>query len=823
MSQRSSKLKWILVPAILSGVLLTLAAALPFLVDLEKFRPQIKALVGSMLNADLEFKSIRLHAIPKLGITIKSLQLKNTDKTFGGQTLFKSKEVFLATEFWPLLKGKVSGELRVAQPEINVVIKNGANNLASLQKNNQAVQPEKAPNPDQRSAKTDPEVTKTLRDRILITRILISDASANVSIDGKKVAGIKDFDLTVTNIGLDRDIDIQLVSKLAASEDGITVDGTTSLNMTSRITTSNESLVKNLRFTGDLDLTDLTMNVRNLVIKKPGQKLSLAYSGKASPDEILMDKINFQLLNITGDGQANLRNFMTLNTNARLAVKSPDISSLAQVLPQHAQLLQKASLDLAMTIDGPVTDLGKTKATLNLKTNLSGSDFTTQIAMAGIMPANGNIGITSNNLDLGALIKPFLKKQSSETNANADKKTENKSATATTAKESDENQVDFSLSNDLQTALKPHVLSVDLAFKKITWDRLAIQNIKAKGTLKNLSANLNEFSLDALGGAVTAAGSINLAAKPAAFTGKMTMEGVSASGVIDILAPDQKDAIKGTLAVDMAMNAAGTTIKTLGSTLNAKGSFALSDFTLSGNSARTMVSSAFQAYVTDLATGKSAEKAYQSLDKILNSPLAKKIPDAKKPKVSDLKKNIEKIGTVKIPEKYVGNKKIPASNGQLEIQKGKIAITSNTESDLGRIKLNATSTMVGDLSGTVDLVLSEAEKNNLLKQSDNIALLFDQNKTLNLPFKLGGSIGKPKLTLQSEQLSKNFEKNVEAKAEQEAKKALSAAGDKALKDALKKAGVSPEKEAQVKKQIESATKKFGPKATEKLKGLFKKK
>jgi|GEM_PF-2313786 len=834
MPSRPSKLKWILIPAVTLGLLLGAAIALPFLVDLEKFKPQIQAAVGSAVNADLDFKSIRLHAIPKLGVTIKNAEIRNTDPTFKGVPLFRTDELFLATEFWPLLKGKLEGELRIVNPAVEMHLNGGTNNLASLAKapsdgtatpkagENQAATPE-AP-----AAPLSGATISALRDRVLIKSITISGATASVKSNGKPLVKVSDLDVSIRNIGLDRDIDIALSTDLKAKEAGAIVGGAIKMNLTAKIESSADALFKRLAFNGNLDLKDLALNFQNALVKKPGQNIAMRIRGAASPSSLDVDELGFDILNIAGTGKLAVTDFKSLKTAFNMNIESPDVSSLGAMLPQHAKLLQKASLKVKAKVEGPLADLSALQADLGVESKLSGSDFNLAVTATSLLPAKAGIKFSSQHIDLGALLKPFLPPTlPGETAAAASSTTPNNKATESAAPTSSagvaENEKDFALSQELKDTIKPHVINVDVAMNEIVWDRLAIKNLVIKAGLKDLEIALQQFSLLALGGSVIADGKLNLASSPVEFRGSFKLDGVSASDAIDVIAPTQKEALSGKLSLAMAVSARGTTRQTVSKTLNGKGSYSINDVKMRGAALRPLVAESFSGFVSGLTSGKTAEKAFKNIAKFLDSPIGKRIPEDKKPKIDDLKKKIESIKVVRIPDKYAGEKKVATSSGQFEVNDGKIKITSDTSSDLGQFKLNAITTLEGNLDGDMEITLAETDKAALIKQSEYAALLLDKNKAMRLPFKLGGSVMSPKVTMQTELLTSNFEDNAAVRLEQEAKKALEDAARQAIKGALPALGIDKAKADEISKKTEDSRKKFESQAKDKLKGLFQKK
>ena len=820
-----SKLKWILIPVVALGILLGAAIALPFLVDLEQFKPQIQTAIGSAVNAELDFKSIRLHAIPKLGVTIQGVEIRNTDPTFKGVTLFRTDELFLATEFWPLLKGKLVGELRIVRPSIDLQLGGGTNNLASLAKAPAAgakPAPETPTTPPESSAAAPSGATiSAIRDRVLIKAISITEASASAKSNGKQLAKVSDLDLTIRNIGLDRDIEIDLSTDLKAKEAGAIVGGAIRMNLKTKIETASDALFKRLTFNGMLDLKDLALNYQNALVKKPGQNIALRIRGAASPSSLQVDELGFDILNIAGTGKLNVSDFKGLTTLFTMNIESPDVSSLGAILPQHAKLLQKASLRVKADLEGPISDLSALRADLVVESKLAGSDFNLNVSAKSVLPAKAAIKFTSQHIDLGALLQPFLPKDPAGSSA----ATSAAPAAAAPAAPGGVagSEKDFALSQDLKDTLKPHSIDVDVAMNEITWERMTINNLAVQASLKDLEIALQKFSLQALGGAVKADGKLNLASSPVEFRGSFKLDGVSASEAIDVIAPAQKEALSGKLSVAMAATARGTTRQTISKTLSGKGTYSIADVKLRGAALRPLVAESFSGFVTGLTSGKTAEKAFKGIEKFLASPLGKKIPEDKKPKIDDLKRKLENIKVVRIPDKYAGEKKVASSNVQFEVNDGKIKITSDTSSDLGQFKLNAITTLEGNLEGNMEITLSETEKAALLKQSEYAAMLLDKNKALQLPFKLGGTVMSPKVSMQTGPLTQNFEDNAAARLEQEAKKSLEDAARQAIKGIFPTLGINKAKADEITKKTDESRKKIEAQAKDKLKGLFQKK
>jgi AsmA protein len=830
-----SWIKWFAVPVSVVTLLLIAALMLPFFVDLEKFKPQIQSAVASAVNAELDFKSIRLHAIPKLGVTIKSAEIRNTDAAFQGTTLFKTDEIFLATEFWPLLKGQLEGELRIVKPAIDMAMLKGTNNLASLAKPSQAANREPTASPTPDSGTTSPTPVSELRKRVLIKSVAIVGATANIKNNGEPLAGVNELDLLISNIGLDRDIKIDLLTDIKAKEADAAVQGPVKMAMTAKITTSDTELFKSISVDGKFDVTGLAVNFRNALVKKPGQVITMRIRANATPVQLDVQELGFDILNIAGNGKMKLSDFKSLATALEIAIKSPDISSLAAILPQHEKLLQKASLDFSARVNGPVSDLSEVKAEVDLASKLTGTDVDLSVLANSVLPAKMQIAVKSSRMDLGALLKPFMRPKTT-TSAAPNVQSGVASDGKPTGDTAEKAEKDFVLAPEIKETLKPHEIGIDVALKEIIFDALNIKDLGLKASFRNLEAAIQQFSMQTLGGSIRAGGRLQLAQDPVQFQGNVELNGVSASEAIAVVAPEHKDAIHGFLTTSMSVAARGTTRQTLTHTLTASGAYQLKDTEVKGASLRPLVAESFSGFVGGLTSGKIAEKTFTNIEKFLASPIGQKIPAEKRPKIEDLRAKLDAVKNVKIPDKYAGEKRLGSTSGKFEIKDGKVKITSDVASDLGQLKLAASASLDGKLDGTATVNVSDQEKQKLLAQSEYVGLLFDKDKNLLLPFTVGGTLSSPKLGMVTGELAKSFEANATVRLEQEAKKAVDVAAadarkavEAAAKDAIKKAvpqlddAKVKEAEAKAKERSKDAQKKLEADAKEKLKGLFKKK
>jgi AsmA protein len=102
-------------------VLLLIVIVLPFVIDANRFRPQIESAADSALNRKVEIGSIRL-SIFSGGISVDNLAMSD-DPHFSNGPFLKAKSVAVSVELWPLLFSRaihITG-LTVDQPEVTLL------------------------------------------------------------------------------------------------------------------------------------------------------------------------------------------------------------------------------------------------------------------------------------------------------------------------------------------------------------------------------------------------------------------------------------------------------------------------------------------------------------------------------------------------------------------------------------------------------------------------------------------------------------------------------------------------------------------------------
>jgi AsmA protein len=118
-------------------IIITLAVgvilALPFLIDLNKYKDQYKPLIEDALNRKVQLQDIRLTIWPRIGARVAGFAVLD-DPAFGSSTFASLTSLDVGIKFMPLLRGKVEVEdITLRNPVITIIKnKNGVLNISTI-------------------------------------------------------------------------------------------------------------------------------------------------------------------------------------------------------------------------------------------------------------------------------------------------------------------------------------------------------------------------------------------------------------------------------------------------------------------------------------------------------------------------------------------------------------------------------------------------------------------------------------------------------------------------------------------------------------------
>lgn len=805
--------------------------ALPFLIDFNQFKPQIQNAIAEKVNAKVDFESARLTVLGGLGVRLKKVTMVNSDPEFNGVRFFAVDELIFRTRIRPLFDKKFIGTIEIEGPEI-VIVKHGIkNNLSALiasegitRKNaspapsNPSTSDEKpkssvttGPGTDSNTADSNTADSSTveLQKNVVIENLSIANASVTLREQSKKdtpeldTIRIKNLDINVSNIGVDRDIKTDIRTQTESDREGLRIGGPVELQLTTRLKMSQTGQDwQSLEFKGNVELGKLSINVREAFVKPSGLPLNLQFRGQATPQYLDVTEATLNLHNLNMKGFFNLSDFKLLNAKSSFVLQSSELQKLGEILPQHKELLLNAALNMSVGLEGPLTNIENIKTSLSLKALLSGSDADLKWQSTRLKPLQGKLQLVSNRLDLGAIIKPFLKSEKASVPVTAvsekapaasdsqDKTPKSdqvgskasppkggttvpQTGSASPVKETQSSQneaQEFTLTPEQRDMLAKSDVVVNLAVGEFKYDTLVLRKVATTAHLQDLVLSLPEFGLEAFGGKADLSAMTNLGANPISYKAQIGMKSVKAEELLAFVRPEAKDVLDGLMSLRLVLEGRGTTRPNINRTLNGTGDFKFDDGLIHTASLMSQMEKEFDSFAQGLSVLSAAEGLLASAEKIMNDPLVKQAGGDKELDLAKIKADYEKVKNLKLSEKLSQDRSLKDLAGTLVVREGRTHIDFKKASVDGILDFAGVVGLDQTLGGTALFTASQKLKEKMIAQSRHATLLFDNKGGLEIMMALAGTVQQPAVKVDLSPIRDRFTQNARERVEQEVRK-----------------------------------------------------
>lgn len=515
-------LKVFLVFGFLVVFLFVVLLAAPFLIDFNKFKPQIQKVVAENVNAQLDFESARLTILDGLGVKLTNVSLVATSPEFKGEKVFQVETVRFFAEVMPLIREqRLVGHVEIAEPDIRFLQKGDKNVFATFakpsdKKESKEDQPAKKAND---SAPPSKDQVNDITKRVVVQDLEVRDARfvmlnyvGKAYVEKTRVDGLN---LIVQNIGANREIRTTLSTNVTVNEAGARVSGPVVFDLKSQIDLDGSEF-KMVKFLGKFSLDKLDINYQNAFVKRAGIPLHLAFRGAASAKSLQMDEVSFRLHTLQTNTSLKVSNFDDLSTHLKVVVENRDLAKLGDLLPQHKKMLTKGSLKLDLELKGALKQPHTVKASLGLSTQLTGADLALAARLDQLEPPTAQVKIVSKNLDLDALLRPFIPaKEDTKAVASGETKKDISPAASSPVKTS---EAPASSSKDIEAMIPPELrkqlrganVTVSAQMGRIKFGVIDIRNLVLDLQQRDLKTVLKEFSLAIFGGTVQTAATVDI-------------------------------------------------------------------------------------------------------------------------------------------------------------------------------------------------------------------------------------------------------------------------------------------------------------------------
>ena len=115
--------KALIIVGAIVGVLIIIAAAVPFFVDADKFRPRVEAEASAALGRTVKIGHLDFSLL-RGAVVAKDVQVAD-DPRFSQQAFVQAKALSIGAEVWPLIARKELqiNSIRLDEPKISLVIR----------------------------------------------------------------------------------------------------------------------------------------------------------------------------------------------------------------------------------------------------------------------------------------------------------------------------------------------------------------------------------------------------------------------------------------------------------------------------------------------------------------------------------------------------------------------------------------------------------------------------------------------------------------------------------------------------------------------------
>ncbi|MDZ4262944.1 MAG: AsmA family protein, partial [Pseudomonadota bacterium] len=312
------------------GLLIALIIIIPFLVDLNDYKPQISQAAKEATGRDLTIEGdIKLSLFPWIGMELGAMQLSNA-AGFGDQPFARIEGAEVKLKLMPLLKREVEMKTVTLQGlRLNLTIaEDGSNNWSDLATGDRTAAVEESPTRGSSKLAA-----------LVIGGLAITDAQVvyDDRASGARYA-VEALDLTTGPVALNAPIDIELNSKLSSSKPNINGTLGIKVHVIADMEKFEQHRLENLHLTFDFNSPDAKSNGFNssgqltldssIDIDLPGQRYSL------SPTTLTANITNPDLpggkaaLQLSADINANLQEQTAQLNNLKLSSYGLDIQGM---------------------------------------------------------------------------------------------------------------------------------------------------------------------------------------------------------------------------------------------------------------------------------------------------------------------------------------------------------------------------------------------------------------------------------------------------------------------------------------------------------------
>ncbi len=594
------------------------ALALPSIIDVDKFRPQITQAVNDKINGELKLGKLHLSLWTGIDVSVDSVSLHINGQP---KPVVESDKAYLEIPFWSLLTFSPRVTAVLIAPKVDVVKgKDAKLNIMALVKEGTPAQPSK---PAQAASSSGlPAIVANASAGLRVKKGYLSFADeasgAKYVVDG--------FDVDVENLGLRRTVDASITLPLKVNTADMQVEGPVIAH--AKITPDmSDAGDFSASGTAEVDASEMSFSLSKGMVKKSAKTtltVSADFSGSQKEADLKKISLHFDKIGVDANGKIILQPKMITKMNVQTS--GVDLASLEKFVPMLHEYALAGTARFQVKTDGPMEALtysgqlevsgGKaaypamlkapisfglqtkfSEKSLNLESvtvNGPSTDVLLKGSVENFKAPKFGFKLISKEINVDALMKSSDAKKTAEyfipslipqAEAAPGHGKDKKKAPAHNAKgasvkathaESDPAPAGNTGNPMLSLAKNPILENAagtfNIAIGKVIAKGGTITDINANISLKNLALAVENASLKTCEGAVNAKFDANLKSPGLDFATSGTMKGLSAKAALTSYVPKFQNSLEGKLGANWNLKGRvypqSAMMKALGGTMN---------------------------------------------------------------------------------------------------------------------------------------------------------------------------------------------------------------------------------------------------------------
>lgn len=623
--------KLLMIFAGLFALLLVAAVAIPFFVDVDKYRPQIVAAANEHLNGKLELGKLSLSLLGKIHVQVDGVQLADAK----GKPVLSVKEAYFHIPWLSVFTGSPEVIFKMNAPSV-FVTKDAAGNMNVMTLVKAAPAEKAAPGgasaPAQSGAPTAKSGEKTSLN--IPGRLGLEMRDALVSYTDVKSdmkSTMKNLNLIVRNLSLTRTSTIEFWADLDTEMAKTKLKGPIRLDAKVTPEVSGGELKEiAAEFVGKF--SDLEIEVPGNFQKKKGMKAEIEGSVVSKNEEITLKKFvtRFHTAEINASGKVSPK-----ESQLKIASNTIELQGWSELIPAIRDYALKGSATLAADVSGPNDKMnydakikieGLTARAPNLKAepridasihvvtdqleNLTakvtapGTDISLSGKVVSFTAPKFDFQLNSNGIDLDQLMNFAPPTASASKGAKESGEKGHASGTGAKAGATPAEDLDRSLDALRKNPIAAAAQGVfQFQIKSLKAQQVALTDLGGKVSMKDLAVSLNAFQMKVFQGQIKSSGTVNMKPEHPVYSFGADIAGLSLQKAVESQLALFKNTVFGT--ANFKIEGSGSSFNTAPATKNlkAKGSLKVSNAVFTSIDIGKMITEGLNSSI-----GKIAEK-----------------------------------------------------------------------------------------------------------------------------------------------------------------------------------------------------------------------